>query len=109
MVYPTNCSGGFIVHDLFCQIKVTKCPLGGCIIQQNRLSETRGFAQSDISGNHGLEYQLLEIFFGIFSNLMRQICSFIKHGEKYAGNLKFRIQIILDALHGLKNLLQSVH
>src|ERR1700675_4367735 len=56
-----RCSGFlFIGQDLFCQLNVALRPTRAYVIDNNRLTETRGLSQTDTARDHRLKDCIIE-------------------------------------------------
>src|SRR5580704_10178333 len=77
-----RCSGFlFIGQDLFCQLDVALRPTRAYVIENNRLTETGSFSQTDTARDHGLKDRIFEEVAKVLLHLASEIRTVVVHSE----------------------------
>src|SRR5271167_240848 len=81
-----------IGYNLLGKLRVSLSALTMYIIENNRLTETRSFCETHIPRDDGLKYLSSEETAQVRSDLPRQGCTFVVHGQQYPLDFKAGIQ-----------------
>jgi len=65
------------------------------------------FGQADVARDHRIEYQSAKARANVIRYLIGQAVAAIKHGQGHANDAQVRIEALLHALNGLKQLRQT--
>src|SRR5690606_9141629 len=104
---PSSCSFRFVfVQHLMCQVQIADRTLAVRIMNDNRKSETGGFAKLDVPRYDGVEGHLFEMGSYFLHDLIAQARAGIIQGKQYPFDFQLRIKSCLDDLNGIKQLTQ---
>jgi len=78
------------------------------IIEHDGLAKARSLGQAHVSGDDCGEDLRAKILTRVCGNLAGQVEARVVHGEEHAGNAEGRIDAVLDQVHGVEELTQTL-
>src|SRR5579872_4988238 len=94
----------FTFNDLASELEVGLRAAGADVVEQNGLTEARGFGKADVAGNGGLKDLRAEVLAQILGDLAAEVGALVELIEEDALDTKLGIPASLDGLNGFEEL-----
>src|SRR5579864_2989001 len=97
----------FIRQNLLREFDIALGSTGTRIVHENRLAVARSFREPNTARYHGRKYLIAKEFLQILSDLAREVCTLIIHGEQDALDLEGSGEGLPDPIHCVYQLRNS--